>query len=85
VIVGINEADVQNLGQAIIPDGVYAKLLEKLKARHPRAIGLDIYRDQPVEPGHQELVRVFNLPRIWLASRKSLAIAVARQFPRHPC
>jgi adenylate cyclase len=60
VIVGINEADVQNLGQAIIPDGVYAKLLEKLKARHPKAIGLDIYRDQRVEPGHQELVRVFE-------------------------
>lgn len=60
VIVGINEADVQKLGQAIIPDGVYAKLLEKLKARHPKVIGLDIYRDQPVEPGHQELVQVFE-------------------------
>ena len=60
VIVGINEADVQKIGQAIIPDGIYAKLLEKLKARHPKAIGLDIYRDQPVEPGHQELVQVFK-------------------------
>jgi adenylate cyclase len=60
VIVGINEADVAEIGQAIIPDGVYAKLLEKLKARRPRGIGLDIYRDQPVEPGHRELVRVFE-------------------------
>jgi len=60
VIVGIDEEDVRTVGQAIIPDGVYAQLLEKLKARHPRAIGLDIYRDLPVEPGHQQLVRVFE-------------------------
>lgn len=59
-IVGINEADLREIGQAIIPDGVYAQLLEKLKARQPRAIGLDIYRDLPVEPGHQELIRVFE-------------------------
>jgi adenylate cyclase len=38
-------------------------LLEKLKARQPRAIGLDIYRDLPVEPGHPELVRVFESTR----------------------
>ena len=60
LIVGINEADVRELKQAIIPDGVYAQLIEKLKAKQPRAIGLDIYRDLPVEPGHQELVRVFE-------------------------
>lgn len=59
-IVGIDEADVRNIGQAIIPDGVYARLIEKLKARQPRAIGLDIYRDLPVPPGHQELERVFE-------------------------
>nr|MDJ0556082.1 CHASE2 domain-containing protein [Microcoleaceae cyanobacterium MO_207.B10] len=60
VIVGIEETDVQKLGQAIIPDGVYAQLLEKLKVMEPRAIGLDIYRDLPVPPGHQELVKVFQ-------------------------
>ncbi len=59
-IVGIDEADIQEIGQGIIPDAVYARLLEKLKARRPRAIGLDIYRDLPVEPGYQELVRVFE-------------------------
>jgi adenylate cyclase len=59
-IVGIDEASVRELGQAIIPDGVYAQLIEKLKARQPLAIGLDIYRDQPVEPGHKELVKVFE-------------------------
>jgi adenylate cyclase len=60
VIVGIDEADIKEIGQGVIPDGVFARLLEKLKARQPKAIGLDIYRDLPVEPGHQELVRVFE-------------------------
>jgi adenylate cyclase len=60
VIVGIEEADVQYLQQGYIADGVYARLLEKLKARKPRAIGLDIYRDLPFEPGHEDLVKVFK-------------------------
>jgi len=60
VIVGIDENDLRNIGQPIIPDGVYAEVLEKLKAQKPRAIGLDIYRDLPVEPGHQKLVQMFE-------------------------
>lgn len=60
VIVGIDEADFRAIGQPIIPDEVYARLIEKLKAMEPRAIGLDIYRDLPVEPGHEKLVQVFK-------------------------
>ncbi|HEY9612627.1 adenylate/guanylate cyclase domain-containing protein [Allocoleopsis sp.] len=59
-IVGIDEADVKSIGQPILPDKVYAQLIEKLKARQPRAIGLDVFRDLPVEPGHEQLVRVFK-------------------------
>lgn len=58
-IVGIDDADLQKIGQAIIPDEIYAQLLGKLQAMQPRAIGLDIYRDIPVEPGHQQLVEIF--------------------------
>ncbi|WP_448560827.1 CHASE2 domain-containing protein [Trichothermofontia sp.] len=60
VIVGINEDDVRSLGQAIIPDAVYAEVLHKLVAQNPRLIALDVYRDQPVEPGHAALVQVFE-------------------------
>jgi adenylate cyclase len=64
VLVGIDDTDLQTigqtLGQTIIPDAVYAKVLEKLKAQKPRAIGLDIYRDLPIEPGHQQLVKIFE-------------------------
>lgn len=60
VIVGLTEEDYRRLGRLVFPDGTYAQLLEKLKAQNPRAIGLDIYRPRPVEPGHEDLVRVFE-------------------------
>ncbi|MGF1481472.1 MAG: CHASE2 domain-containing protein [Cyanophyceae cyanobacterium] len=59
-IVGIDEDDFRHLNQGVISDRVLAQLIEKLKAMEPRAIGLDIYRDLPVEPGHQELIRVYE-------------------------
>ena len=61
-IVGIYDADrrARGYGQPIIPDEVYARLLEKLKAMQPRAIGLDVYRNIPEKPGHQKLVQVFQ-------------------------
>jgi adenylate cyclase len=60
VIVEVNEADIQKAGQWPISDATLAKLLETLKQQQPRAIGLDIYRDLPVEPGYQELLKVFE-------------------------
>ncbi len=69
-IVGINEADLKQLGTAFIPDRVYAQLIEKLKAQRPRAIGLDIYRDLPVNPGHKELMRVFESTNNLVGVRK---------------
>lgn len=59
-IVGIDEADVQTMGQAIFPDQVYADAIAILSRQQPRAIGLDIYRDVPVEPGHQQLLKIFR-------------------------
>lgn len=60
VIVTIDEPDITKVGKWPLPDGVIAQLLQKIKAQQPRAIGLDNYRDLPVEPGHQELVQVFE-------------------------
>ena len=59
-IVGINEEDIRKAGQWSMSDATLAKLLEILKQKKPRAIGLDLYRDLPVEPGHQKLVNVFT-------------------------
>ncbi|NEP62283.1 MAG: CHASE2 domain-containing protein [Symploca sp. SIO2G7] len=60
VIVTIDESDIQQLGQWPIPDTILAQVIKKLRAQQPRAIGIDLYRDLPVEPGHQELVQVFK-------------------------
>ncbi|MDX2241311.1 MAG: CHASE2 domain-containing protein [Leptolyngbyaceae cyanobacterium bins.302] len=60
VIVGIDEPDLRQVGQFPIPDGQMAALINKLKQTKPRVIGLDIYRDLPVEPGHQALNQLFK-------------------------
>lgn len=60
VIVGIDEPDLKKVGTWPVPDAVIAQLLEKLKQQQPRAIGLDIFRDIPIEPGHQTLVKLFK-------------------------
>lgn len=59
VVVTIDEPDLSRLGGWPMSDETLAKLLEKLKQQQPRAIGLDLYRNLPVEPGHQELLKVF--------------------------
>lgn len=61
VIVGIGESDLQRIGQWPIPDRDMAQLLRTLQTYKPRAIGLDIYRDLPVEPGHQELLQFYRI------------------------
>ncbi len=60
VIVAINESDIRQVGKWPIPDAVMATLLNKIKQQQPRAIGLDVYRDLPVDPGNPELVKVFE-------------------------
>ena len=55
IIVGISEDDIGQLGQWPMSDEMLAQLLDRIQAQQPRAIGLDLYRDLPVEPGHQQL------------------------------
>ncbi len=59
VLVEITEADIKQWGYPI-NDATLARVLEALKQQQPRVIGLDLFRDLPVEPGHAELVKVFN-------------------------
>ena len=58
-IVTIDEQDITQVGYPI-PDRVLAQAITTINAQQPRAIGLDLYRDLPVEPGHSELMRVFQ-------------------------
>ncbi|MDF5720279.1 MAG: CHASE2 domain-containing protein [Rhizonema sp. PD37] len=60
VLVTVDESDIKQLKQWPMSDAVLARLISSLFQQHPRVIGLDIFRDLPVEPGHQELVNVFK-------------------------
>jgi len=63
-IVGITETDLDRYGWPL-SDAILAELLRRIQAQEPRAIGLNIYRNLPQEPGHAELVAVMNdLPNL---------------------
>jgi diguanylate cyclase (GGDEF)-like protein/PAS domain S-box-containing protein len=59
-IVAIDEDSVRQVGSWPIPDQIISQMLYKLKDHKPRAIGLDIYRDLPVQPGHEKLVNAYK-------------------------
>ena len=56
VIISIDENDIKEVGQGVIPDGKLTEILQKIHKADPTAIGLDLYRDLPIEPGHDKLV-----------------------------
>ena len=69
VIVGITESDITAAKDYPFTDYELATLLEKIESQNPRIIGLDIYRDLPVQPeyknGGQKLADLLeNNPKI---------------------
>ncbi len=72
VIVGVEESDLARLKQWPISDATMAKLLTLVKQQQPKVIGLDIYRNLPVEPGHNELVKVFKTTPNLIGIRKAV-------------
>lgn len=77
VVVGIDEADIRSIGSYPIPDREIAALIQKLQTYKPRAIGIDILRDLPVEPGHAELVKTFKQYNNIIGIEKVLPVQVA--------
>ncbi|MDZ8260923.1 CHASE2 domain-containing protein [Nostoc sp. ChiQUE01b] len=59
-IVVIDETYLNEVRSWPIPDAKIALLLQKLNVHKPRAIGLDFYRNLPVEPGNQELRNTYK-------------------------
>ena len=70
LLVGMTEADIRHWRYPL-GDDVLAALLERIVSWHPRAIGVDLYRDMPVPPStgkleavlkaHPEIYWVFKL------------------------
>jgi CHASE2 domain-containing sensor protein/two-component sensor histidine kinase len=59
-IVGIDRTDIEAMKIYPIPDREMAQLLQKIQTYQPAAIGLDIRREVPIEPGHSELLKTFK-------------------------
>ncbi|WP_227517564.1 CHASE2 domain-containing protein [Parathermosynechococcus lividus] len=61
----ITEQDIQAQKTWPLPDATITDLLTRLNAASPRAIGLDIFRDIPQPPGHDQIRKILSLnPRI---------------------
>lgn len=75
-IVGITEEDIQSIGTYPIPDSNITTLIETIDQYQPRAIGLDIFRDLPVEPGHSD----FSL----LVKRLDNLVVINKLLPPSP-
>lgn len=59
-LVTIDESDLQQIGKFPVPDEILAETLQILNTKNPRLVGLDLYRDLPVEPGHQQLTKLLT-------------------------
>ena len=77
VIIGISEQDITGDTQWPLTDALLAELIDKVAAQNPRAIGLDLYRDFPLDPGHQDLVEVMESTPQLIGVEKVLGIPVA--------
>ncbi len=77
VIVTIDETDLAQVGQWPIPDRILAQALSRIKAAQPQAIGLDLYRDLPVEPGHRDLVQLFQSTPYLFGIEKAIGMTIA--------
>ncbi|MFM6246447.1 MAG: CHASE2 domain-containing protein [Dolichospermum sp.] len=56
LIIGITEEDLQKWNWPLSGE-ILDRLFDKLQQYQPRAIGLDIFRDLPVQPGHEKLLQ----------------------------
>jgi CHASE2 domain-containing sensor protein/tRNA A-37 threonylcarbamoyl transferase component Bud32 len=60
LIVGISDEDL-NLQKAFpLPDRTIAKAIQKLTDGKAKIIGLDLFRPNPVEPGHSDLAKIWD-------------------------
>lgn len=60
LLVKIDEQSIRAIGRYPIPDQYLAQALNILQQHQPRAIGLDLFRDVPVEPGAADLAKAFQ-------------------------
>ncbi len=64
LVVEITQTDIQTQNHWPLSDRVLAQLLQKLAEMQPTAIGLDVLRSVPIEPGNAELAAQLKNPKV---------------------
>ncbi len=77
LIVTIDEPDIRYLKQWPPSDAILAQLIKTLNQYQPAVIGLDLYRDLPVEPGHEQWVEVMKSTPKLVGVEKAIGKTVA--------
>ncbi|MEL6136278.1 MAG: CHASE2 domain-containing protein [Cyanobacteria bacterium J06628_6] len=75
-VIGITEADLRRMGTFPLTDTTLATALQRIQQASPAWIGLDIYRDFPVEPGHAERVQALSTQPNVIGIYKAIAPTV---------
>ena len=57
-LVLVNDEDIRRVGQWPLSDENLSRVIETLVEARPRAIGIDLYRDLPVQPGTDRFERL---------------------------
>ncbi|MBW4512809.1 MAG: CHASE2 domain-containing protein [Scytonematopsis contorta HA4267-MV1] len=84
IIVAVEESDLSRLKQWPLSDELLAKLLTNIKQQNPKVIGLDIYRNLPVEPGNAELKKVFKETSNLFGIQKVIGDRFSPEIPPSP-
>jgi diguanylate cyclase (GGDEF)-like protein len=84
IIVGIKESDIRYLGRWPVSDRILAKILRKIRDQQPKVIGLDLYRDIPVDDGYKELEQVFKTTPNLIGIEKSIGDRLDSVIPPPP-
>jgi diguanylate cyclase (GGDEF)-like protein len=76
VVVTISESDIRKLGKWPISDNTLSELVTNIDRQQPRVIGLDLYRDLPIEPGTRKLETVLRSTHNLIGIEKVIGEAV---------
>jgi CHASE2 domain-containing sensor protein/CheY-like chemotaxis protein/nitrogen-specific signal transduction histidine kinase len=72
LIVGVQESDIRYLGKWPLSDANLARLLRRIREQKPKVIGLDLYRDVPVDVGYSDLNEIFKTTPNLIGIEKSI-------------
>lgn len=83
VVITIDDQDIEQLKAYPVPDQELAAVITKLQTYKPAAIGIDLFRDLPIEPGHEALLKAFQTyPNLFIIEQLPFGGNAAIQPPK---